>query len=56
MFAALQDSDEYNLMKNGFAPVLQEINALITEKVITVNGEVYEIDFISWWRLQGTSH
>ena len=33
-------------MKNGFAPVLQEINVLITEKVITVNGEVYEIDFI----------
>ena len=42
-FAVLQGSEEYNLMKNGFAPVITEINTLITEKTIEVKDEIYEI-------------
>uniref|UniRef100_A0A1X7V6N6 Uncharacterized protein n=1 Tax=Amphimedon queenslandica TaxID=400682 RepID=A0A1X7V6N6_AMPQE len=39
-FAALRGKDDYDAIKNGFAPVLIEINELIENGAIEINGHL----------------
>ena len=44
-FAVVRGMENYHLLKDGFKPVLQEIQELIKKKVVEVKGEIYELDF-----------
>lgn len=44
-FAVIRGKEEYSLFKNGLEPVLDEINDLLRNKLVTVNGDMVELIF-----------
>ena len=44
--AVLQGIEKYETLKEGYAPVLQEINSLINDNFIEVLGVRYELNFL----------
>ena len=44
-FAVIQGAEQYEIIKNGFGVVLQEINNLIAGGFVEVNGETIELNF-----------
>lgn len=45
-FAALSGNEDYKTLKEGFAPVLEEINDLIDNHEVEVNGKVFTFNVI----------
>lgn len=45
-FAALSGNEDYKTLKEGFAPVLEEINDLIDNHELEVNGKVFTFNVI----------
>lgn len=45
-FAAISGSEDYSLPKNGFAPLLANVNFLLANPVLEVNGHMVELFFV----------
>ena len=45
-FAAAKTSEDYENLQGSFKPVLDELNALLESKKITVRGNVVNLDFV----------
>ena len=44
-FAILRGAENYTLIKEGLRPIIDEINSLIEQKVVEVDGEIIELKF-----------
>lgn len=44
-FAVIKGAEKYELLQEGLAPVLSEINSLIEGRAIELEGTVYELKF-----------
>lgn len=45
-FAVIRGNEDYDRMKNGFEPVLIEINHLVDVRMIEVDGTIYELNVV----------
>ena len=43
--AVLRGSEDHTTLKEGFQPVLDEINELVESRLIEARDEFYELDF-----------
>lgn len=46
IFAIFSGQEKYEVLKEGFAPVLAEINSLIERSVIHIDGSILDVRFI----------
>lgn len=42
----IRGTENYQFLKKGFSPVIDEINDLIDGRFVEVNGEIVEVDFV----------
>ncbi len=52
-FAVLQGEEDYNHMSEGLAPILDEINDVIENNNVVLNGQNFKLKFFGCG-LQGT--
>ena len=45
-FAVIRGNEDYDCLKNGLAPVLNEVNHLIDVKMIEVDDVIYELNVV----------
>lgn len=45
-FAVIRGAENYDLIEAGLKPVLKEINELIENKIIEVNGDIHELSIV----------
>lgn len=45
-FAVISGNEDYNLLKDGLSPVLEEVNSLIERPVLSVNDEEVHLSFV----------
>ncbi len=43
--AVLQGAEDYNHMSEGFAPILDEINDVIENNNVVLNGQNFKLEF-----------
>ena len=45
-FAIISGHENYDFLKQGLSPVLNEINTLIEKNAVNVNGEISDLNFV----------